>query len=55
MDLDALGQRLASRKAELMGESDEDGESSTQARRGGARSEGSSGIVSRLAKRVRGE
>lgn len=55
MDLDALGQQLASRKAELMGESDEDGESSTASRRGGSRSEESTGIVSRIAKRVRGE
>lgn len=55
MDLEALGQQLASRKAQLMGEGDEEAESSTQSRRGGGRSEESSGIVSRLAKRVRGE
>jgi hemerythrin superfamily protein len=54
MDLQALGEQLAARKAELMATAGDEDEVSP-VRRGGANSSRGSGVVARLAKRVRGE
>jgi hemerythrin superfamily protein len=53
MDLKDLGARLATRKAELMGAGDEEDASATRGRRGSSPKD--SGVVARLAKRMRME
>jgi hypothetical protein len=53
MDLKALGERLAMRKAQLMGTGDMDDDTDT--RRRGSASRDSQGTVARLARRMRGE
>ena len=52
MDLIAIGERLASRKAQLMGVADTDEDSP---RRGSRSSSQNQGVMARLAKRARGE
>jgi len=55
MDLKALGEQLAARKAELMGESDSaDSEETTRGRRGQTSGRAQEGTLSRLARRVTG-
>jgi hemerythrin HHE cation binding domain-containing protein len=55
MDLQTLGEQLAARKTALMGEESEEEEPGSM-RSGGSRTRTrSSGLISRLAKRVRGE
>jgi hemerythrin superfamily protein len=53
MDLQALGEQLASRKAELMGESESpEADEPSRGRRGASAGRGQEGALSRLAKRV---
>jgi len=55
MDLKALGEQLAARKAELMSESDSaDSEETTRGRRGQTSGRAQEGTLSRLARRVTG-
>jgi hypothetical protein len=53
MDLKALGEQLAARKAQLMGSGESDEDSDT--RRRGSSSRESAGAMTRLARRMRGE
>jgi hemerythrin superfamily protein len=55
MDLQALGQQLATRKAEVMGEAGEDGEEESARSRRPAADSGERGVLARALRRVRGE
>jgi hemerythrin superfamily protein len=55
MDLKALGEQLAARKAQLMGTGEADEDTTTETRRRGSSSRESAGAMARLARRMRGE
>jgi hypothetical protein len=56
MDLAALGEELASRKAQLMGEAETDGDAAASGSRGAnARSDSNTDVTARLARRARSE